>query len=406
MRKRGSILDNNCIHKVSIIVPAYNAEQYIEKCLKSLIRQTYENIEIILVDDGSADATGDICDFYQQCYEKIIKVEHCSHEGVSSGRLAGIRKATGEYVVFVDADDWVENDYILSMVFYMEGADIVAAGISRGFSDDKEGSIFEYNSISAGKYVTDDEREKLYEKMLYYKAPYRFGVLPYMCNKMFRKDYMQPLLEKVDKRIYDGEDAAVIYQYLLLAREIVLTDECKYHYIIHGGSASLKDSRDAYLNASYLYQELYACFIKNEYCTVLLAQLDHYMRRMIWKRDPVAYLQVNSFHFPYHKVKQGSRIILYGMGKVGKVFFQQIRQTGYCDIIAWADREPKNITDIKTAVPRIQPDEIRDYYFEYVVIAIENKLVADKISERLLCAGVEKNKIIIPNLQNLWQEKL
>ena len=109
-------------------------------------------------------------------------MEHCRHRGVSQRRLTGIRRASGEYVVFVDADDWVENDYIVSMLSCMESADIVAAGISRELSDEKESIVFEYNGFSAGVFVSDIERKELYEKMLYYESPYCFGVLPYMCK--------------------------------------------------------------------------------------------------------------------------------------------------------------------------------------------------------------------------------
>lgn len=393
-------MDYGDTRKVSIIIPAYNAERYIENCLDSLIQQTYKNIEIILVDDGSVDSTGDICDAYQRHCGKMIKVEHCKHCGVLQGRLTGIRRAAGKYVVYVDADDWVEDDYIASLLSHMEGADIVAAGISRELFSEKGNAVQEYNGISAGEFVTLSEREGLYRRMLYYEAPFRFGVLPYMCNKMFRKSVMRALLEKVNKRIFDGEDAAVIYPYLLLSRKIVLTDECKYHYVNHGGSASLSDPEDAYLNAAYLYQELYACFAESEYRSDLLPQLDHYMRRMIWKKEPTAYLRVNSFVFPYTEVKQGSGMILYGMGKVGKAFFEQIRQTRYCNIAAWADRNPKLAADTTVTVPRVVPEKIKDYCFDCVVIAVENNLTAYKILEKLLSMGIDKEKIIIPNFKN------
>ena len=124
-------MDKKDIGKVSIIVPAYNAGQYIGKCIDSLVCQTYRNIEIILVDDGSADATGEIIEEYRQRYQRVIQVIHSEHHGVTTARLLGVRKADGEYLAFVDADDWIERDYICSMLFYMEGADVVAAGITR-----------------------------------------------------------------------------------------------------------------------------------------------------------------------------------------------------------------------------------------------------------------------------------
>lgn len=379
-------------------MPAYNAEEFVKDCLDSLIRQTYKNIEIILIDDGSIDLTGEICDIYQRQYESLVKVEHCNHGGVSNARLLGAQKAIGKYVVFVDADDWIENDYISEMLSHMEGADIVAAGISRELMNEKGSIICEYNSISAGKYETNAERQELYGKMLYSGAPYQFGVLPYICNKMFRKELIQFLLEKINKCIFDGEDAVLLYQYLLLSRKIVLTDGCKYHYVNHNNSASFSDSKEAYINATYIYQELYACFVESEYYETLLMQLDYYIRRMIWKKDPAAYLRVNSFLFPYNKIEPDTRIILYGMGKAGNAFYQEISQTRYCKVIAWADKNPRCIIGVDDTVPKILPEEIKDYSFKYVVIAVQNRNTLCKISEELIYLGIDRQKIVIPDL--------
>ena len=152
------------------------------------------------------------------------------------------------------------------------------------------------------------------------------------------------------------------------------------------------------MNAALLYQELYVCFEKSEYCVALCRQLDYYMRRMIWKKDPAAYLQVNSFVFPYHKVEPGSRVILYGMGKAGNAFCQQIMQTQYCELIAWADRNCRQFTDTTGSIPRILPNEMKEYRFDYVVIAIENKIVVNHVLNGLISGGIEKKKVIIPYL--------
>lgn len=97
--------------KVSVIVPIYNVEKYLGKCIESIIEQTYSNLEIILVDDGSPDNSGAICDEYAK-KDKRIKVIHKSNGGVSAARNSGIDAATGEYICFVDGDDYVMNDYV------------------------------------------------------------------------------------------------------------------------------------------------------------------------------------------------------------------------------------------------------------------------------------------------------
>lgn len=107
-------MDENDI-KVSIIVPVYMAESYLPQCIQSLINQTYKNIEIILIDDGSTDNSGRICDYYAAS-DKRIKVIHKENSGVGSARNDGIREATGEYLYFVDADDYVDNTLIAESI--------------------------------------------------------------------------------------------------------------------------------------------------------------------------------------------------------------------------------------------------------------------------------------------------
>ena len=97
--------------KVSIVIPVYNVENYLDKCIKSVISQTHKNLEIILVDDGSTDKSGKIADFYKKKDDRI-KVIHKKNEKVSAARNTGIDVATGEYVCFADADDYLMPDYV------------------------------------------------------------------------------------------------------------------------------------------------------------------------------------------------------------------------------------------------------------------------------------------------------
>ena len=99
--------------KFSILVPVYNVEKYLEQCIDSLLDQTYsEEYEIILVDDGSTDSSGSICDGYEERYPDKVKVIHKENGGLSDARNVGMAAATGEYIAFVDSDDWLHLEYI------------------------------------------------------------------------------------------------------------------------------------------------------------------------------------------------------------------------------------------------------------------------------------------------------
>lgn len=138
--------------KVSIIVPVYNASDYLKRCMKSLLEQTYEKIEIILVDDGSTDDTGSLCDAYGEEYERV-KVFHMECEGVSAARNRGIQEARGDYLMFVDADDCPAKDMTEYLVRCIEqsGSDVAGCGF-RIFHTEAEAEAIRNSSYETGRY--------------------------------------------------------------------------------------------------------------------------------------------------------------------------------------------------------------------------------------------------------------
>src|SRR5690606_28111374 len=114
-------------HKISINIPIYNAELFLKKCINSVLNQTFENFELLLINDGSTDKSGQICDDYSQKDERI-KVFHKKNGGVSSARNFGIRNSSGKLLCFIDADDWIESDYLKNIIS-KNNADLVISNI-------------------------------------------------------------------------------------------------------------------------------------------------------------------------------------------------------------------------------------------------------------------------------------
>lgn len=153
---------NECL--ISIVVPVYNVEKYLVRCLDSIINQSIREIEIILVDDGSTDISGDICDKYALQDERI-KVIHKENGGLVSARQAGIKVASGQYIGFVDSDDWIESNMFQSL--YKEAVLNNADAVAEGMLEDVEGEWKERrNKLQAAVYKTVEEREYLYQNML------------------------------------------------------------------------------------------------------------------------------------------------------------------------------------------------------------------------------------------------
>ena len=163
---------------VSIIVPVYNAEKYLRKCIESIRSQTLEDIQIILVDDGSVDLSGEICDEYAKSDERI-GVIHKPNRGLVSARKSGLQLAKGDYIGFVDSDDWIEKDMFsdLYQLALGTGADIVA----EGFMEDISGECREKrNQIKEGNYRKEEERAFLYQNMLNCEDYFCMGIQPYL----------------------------------------------------------------------------------------------------------------------------------------------------------------------------------------------------------------------------------
>ena len=121
--------------KVSVVIPVYNVENYIDRCINSVLNQTYVDYEIILVDDGSTDSSGKICDVYTNRLEKV-SVIHQQNKGLASARKVGLDKAKGEYITFIDSDDYVHPEYLSILVREIKGCDIVKCSFTYGNKSD------------------------------------------------------------------------------------------------------------------------------------------------------------------------------------------------------------------------------------------------------------------------------
>lgn len=199
---------------VSIIVPVYNVENYLEKCIQSICSQTYKNLEIILSDDGSTDQSGKICDKYA-CMDSRIKVIHKKNGGLSDARNAGIAIATGRYYMFVDSDDFIapdtaENLYSAAITHHCE---IAVCNMVRIFED---GTTEPFYNPTDKLIVLDNEQ--------------RFETLnqPSVCNKLFLADLFKGIRFPKGK-FY--EDTFVYHELAYKAKIIVLTGYNGYYYL-------------------------------------------------------------------------------------------------------------------------------------------------------------------------------
>ena len=222
----------------SIIVPVYKVEQYLERCVVSLINQTEKNIEIMLVDDGSPDNCPCLCDIYA---EKDIRIQviHKTNGGLSDARNAGIEKATGEYIMFVDSDDYIELDACEKLVPYVENkSDIIAMdGIAEG------GTVnLEHTGIENGR---------LYNGQEFLKSSVLYGRIPMAAwLYVYRRDFLNEHKLRFKKGILH-EDEEFTPRAILKADNIINTGIVNYHYIVRENS--IMTQKDKRKNADDLF---------------------------------------------------------------------------------------------------------------------------------------------------------
>ena len=226
----------------SIIVPIYKVEKYLRKCVESILSQTFRDIEVILVDDGSPDSCPRICNEYER-RDSRVKVIHKKNGGLINARKSGLEAASGEYIGFVDGDDWIEPDMyaLFAEAIAKYSPDMVLSDFYYDYGDKLINSeqLFEQEF-----YDKQALKDKLYPKMLFSGTYYKFGVNPCCWSKVYKKELLEKNLPQADGRIKMGEDAAFTYPCLLDAQRVAAIKTPQYHYIINPDSMTKSYDKD------------------------------------------------------------------------------------------------------------------------------------------------------------------
>lgn len=212
------------MEKISIVVPIYKVEKYLNKCIESILKQTYKNLEIILVDDGSPDSCGKICDRYKQKDNRIIVI-HQENKGLSGARNTGLSRATGKYICFIDSDDYINQNMIETLYnnLKLTNSDISICG----FSQVGEDEIIEKTQKEIAIKVMN--KETCLKKLLYHK--YNIDIVTW--NKLYKKELFNNI-KFPERKIY--EDFATIPFLIDKANSICCTNQKMYYYVQRKGS--------------------------------------------------------------------------------------------------------------------------------------------------------------------------
>ena len=242
----------------SIVVPCYNVEEYIGKCIESILMQTYKEFELILVDDGSTDKTSEIIKYYAE-KDNRIKSIHKENGGLTSARKAGTEFAIGEYIVPIDGDDWINDNYLecFEKVISEHDLDIVICGHIK--KSKKEKKIFPNTINNRYGFFLKEELEN-------YLYPDLFNFNPNIWSKAIRRKVYYKYQMLLDNKVSMGEDSAILYPCLVEANSLYIIDKCLYYYRFNPNSMTNQRKKiRSWDNAILRIEHLKNCLPKEKY---------------------------------------------------------------------------------------------------------------------------------------------
>lgn len=240
---------------ITIIVPVYNVEKYINECVDSLVNQTYKNLEIILVDDGSNDKSGAVCDDYA-LLDKRVKVIHKQNEGLGFARNTGLKVAQGKFVTFIDSDDTADADLVEKLVngIYGTNSDTCIGGFKRISENGLVNFEEKYNNAI---YEGEDVYDKLFARMLGSAPDKHDAIRMSVWNVLYSMDIVRRHnIEFPSERVFISEDIIWDSEYYKYAKKAIVIDSTAYNYRITPGSLTQKYKPDMLEKICVLYNEL------------------------------------------------------------------------------------------------------------------------------------------------------
>lgn len=388
---------------ISVIVPVYNVAQYLPDCINSIVRQTHQSLEILLVDDGSTDESGSICEEYAKT-DPRIKVLHQENMGAAEARNTGIFHASGTYVAFVDADDWGEPNALEAMLDQMDSADVVTAGY---WKEQGGGKVKITGNMPAGFYSAGQLRD-FYKNMMYSSCGVFDDTLASIWNKLFRTELVKQFYKNLDTSLHYQEDTIFVYTYLLHCKSISVSDGAYYHYRVREGSAVTSQYRLFLRDVNYTYLYLDKLFSGHYTSSVLQPQLQKWIVELTLygineKMGFLEEIKLPIYCLPFQDRLAGKRVVLYGAGKIGKEYRRSLAASDI-KLVLWVDQSYRELKQI--GFPVKAPTEIYSCEFDYVLLAVKEGEMAQAIQNDLKSLGVAREKILWKRPETLFGSRM
>lgn len=425
---------------ISVLIPVYQAKEYLEECMDSVLNQSYQNIEVVLVDDGSTDGSEIICENYAKANPNV-KVIHQENGGLPYSRNVGIDNAQGDYIAFLDADDIWHPQFLEHLLGMIKKYDADIAQCDFLMVRDKDDILMPQENEHIDVYSARQALGKSYKD---------FETVRYVVvwNKLYKKAIFDDVRFLSDKTI---DDAYTTHKLYWNANRIAVSN-LYLHYYRQSASSMMGRKYDLWrLDSIEAGKEKCAFFkdkgLSNEYYEMSLSyyrnlwhnyrlveeNIDNaddilsrireeikrekneilqlkegslrekirafyadapeeereYYRNIYGKR--VTYKNINTYLFPFNIIEKNAKVAIFGAGGVGKAYYEQITESDFCQLVLWVDNLWSNYVKEGYDVKPIK--ELWNVQYDVLIIAVQSKKMAEEIKVNLLNWGLEEDKI-------------
>lgn len=392
------------LRKISVVITVYNAEKYMDICIESVINQTYRNLEIILVDDGSTDGSCKKCEEWRE-RDRRIKIIHKENGGAVSARRTGTEAATGDYIGFVDADDWIESDMYEQMADsgIMKNVDIISVEDIREYEDGRK--HVEKIRLEEGIYKDKDFSNNILTNIIDTETFFQWNIPMHGWQHLFKSELLKRNLKLIDLRVRRGEDVLCALSCYFDAESVVLLKKPLYHYRQVPNSARNTATIENLEGLRHFVNRLLdICRNGHPQCEAVEQEIQYcILYTLLWSAYEVCLTESSTELFPY-EVPKYSKVAIIGAGAFGIRMYKRIVELGFCEISIWVDNGWNACQ--KRGLPVESFDRIYDIEFDYAVIAVLDGAMRNQIIEKLKNKHIEAGKIMIPKKDNISGKKI
>jgi glycosyltransferase involved in cell wall biosynthesis/biotin carboxylase len=378
---------------ISIVVPIYNLDAYLYQCVNSIVEQSYKNIEIILVDDGSTDNALEICEYFRKS-DARVRVIVKSNGGLVSARKAGLNVAKGKYVFYVDGDDWINRDcieqyYKLACAY---DVDIVLGDYKREFLGN---FVTIRNLMLPGYYNRSRIEKEILPNMISHGTFFNHGLRTYSWGKLYKKSAILELQNQVPDGVMIAEDAALTYPAIYKSNSIYISDIalCNYRQRPNSILKSTKfdDKEIARIAAAFEY--LSTALDSHHSPYGFEYQLQAYFAAIITIRTGgfLGNLKLYEKFKIFGEIPPGAQLALYNSGSFGQHAYKHLIQHSVFALVGWFDRDYKENNILKMNVSN--PEDLYGYSFDFMIVPSFDPALQVEVEELFKMQGLDRSKI-------------